>query len=87
MIQINGDPNGWQTAVSLSYTYHKANLGNRDYAIDNDQQNNLHLVTIRVWVEKDTDNQMQCRGKLHIPSGEIRYFVEPAASFPHSSVQ
>lgn len=43
--------------------------------MDNEQKSNSHLFTIRVWIEDDADNQMQCRGKLkHIPSGEIRYF-------------
>lgn len=46
-------------------------------------KSNSHLFTIRVWVEEDTDNQMQCRGKLqHIPSGEIRHFRDWAALIP-----
>ncbi|HRQ40595.1 MAG TPA: hypothetical protein PLD25_21990 [Chloroflexota bacterium] len=46
------------------------------------QQPDSQLFTIRVWQEK-VDDQIQWRGKLrHVPSGEIRHFRGWAALIP-----
>ena len=46
------------------------------------QQPDSQLFTIRVWQE-NVDDQMQWRGKLrHVPSGEIRHFRGWAALIP-----
>ncbi|MBK8902612.1 MAG: hypothetical protein IPM53_15595 [Anaerolineaceae bacterium] len=50
--------------------------------MNEEQQPDSQLFTIRVWQEK-VDDQTQWRGKLrHVPSGEIRYFRGWAALIP-----
>jgi hypothetical protein len=55
---------------------------NQGKPMNEGQQPDSQLFTIRVWQEQ-VDDQIQWRGKLrHVPSGEIRHFRGWAALIP-----
>ncbi|MEZ4643628.1 MAG: hypothetical protein R3E31_13000 [Chloroflexota bacterium] len=51
--------------------------------MDDPQQSNSQLFTVRVWVEPGENGRNEWRGKLrHVPSDEIRHFRGWAALIP-----